>query len=53
MLGEEIYKNAMEFERKLWCREDYQDDDVVLFSHIMDYVEKNKEDFCNYMESKK
>lgn len=48
--GERIFEDAVNLEKKLWNREDYGEEDITLFSNIMDYIENNKEDFINSFE---
>lgn len=45
MVGEKIYDDAVELEKRLWNREEYFEEDITLFSNIMDYIEHNREDF--------
>lgn len=48
--GERIFEDAVSLEKKLWNREDYGEEDITLFSNIMDYIENNKEDFIKSFE---
>lgn len=40
-LGEKLWDNAVELEKRLWDRDEYYEEDIVLFSDIMDYLTEN------------
>lgn len=47
-IGDDILENAVALEHKLWNREDYSEEDIPLFSNIMDFIMENKESFIKY-----
>lgn len=52
-VGEQVYSDAVDFEKRLWNREDYGEDDITLFSNIMDFVEANLKSFIAYHNEQK
>ena len=50
--GELIYKDAVELEQRLWDRQETYEDDITLFSNIMDFVTEHKDEFVKYLNEK-
>lgn len=48
--GEQIFKNLVELERKMWNRESYNEEDITFLSDAMDFIECYKEEFEEFFE---
>ena len=50
-ISEKIYKDLVALEKKMWNREDYSEEDIPLFSSVMDFITDNRTLFMEYFDS--
>lgn len=50
--GNNMFDDLVNFEKRLWNREDYYEEDITLFSWVVDYIEANKKDFEKFVKEK-
>lgn len=48
--GTQIYEELVKLEKKLWNREDYNEEDIPLFSNAMDFITANRKEFEEFFE---
>lgn len=50
--GEEIYRNLVELEKRLWDTGEYFEDDKTLLSDAMDFIENHLQEFKEFFKDK-